>query len=159
MGNWFVVRTRLRWEKRVNLLLIDKGIEAFCPLLKVKNQWSDRVRTIEKPLLKSYVFVKINENQLTDVRLTEGVINFVYRKGKMVVVKEKTIHGIKQVQQSYRQIRVIEDSSSTDQASQQHQSEVTGNSVVLFIDSLNVRLFASESQDQGKAVPTDKNHS
>jgi transcription antitermination factor NusG len=158
MSSWFVVRTRPRWEKRVNLLLTEKGIETFCPLLKVKNQWSDRVRIIEKPLLKSYVFVKINDSQLTDVRLTEGVINFVYRNGKLVIVKEKSIKGIKNVQQSYKQIGVIEDSLSVDQAGQPSRSEEPGSNVVLFIDGLNVRLFASEGYHQSTAA-TDKNHS
>ena len=63
MSNWSVIKTRSRWEKKVARLLKQKGIDTFCPLLKAKRQWSDRVKTIEQPLLKSYVFVKVAEDQ------------------------------------------------------------------------------------------------
>jgi transcription antitermination factor NusG len=55
---WYAVYTRPRWEKKVAALLLHKGIESYCPLNKVRRRWSDRTKTIEEPLFKSYVFVK-----------------------------------------------------------------------------------------------------
>ena len=75
--------------------LLQKGIESFCPVQRVKRQWSDRVKTIEEPLFRSCIFVKITTGQRTDVRLTEGALNFVYRDGKPLVVKEKDIRVLK----------------------------------------------------------------
>ena len=108
MSNWSVIRTRSRWEKKVAALLVQKGIETYCPLQKARSQWSDRVKTIEKPLLKTYVFAKVDDSRRTDVRLTEGVINFVYRNGKPVLVKEKLIQGIQHFQTAHTHVEVIE---------------------------------------------------
>ena len=60
---WYAVYTKPRWEKKVNSLLLQKGIEVYCPLNKVRRKWSDRIKTIEEPLFKSYVFVKIKDEE------------------------------------------------------------------------------------------------
>lgn len=93
------------------LLLQQQGLESFCPLQRARHQWSDRVKTVEKPLLKSYVFVKVAEDQRTAVRLTEGVVNFVNRNGKPVMIKDKTIQDIRQFQENYPEISVVETNS------------------------------------------------
>lgn len=72
-------------------LLEEKGIESYCPLNKVRRKWSDRIKIVEEPLFKSYVFVKVTEEERTQVRMTDGVINFVYWNGKPAIVKEKEI--------------------------------------------------------------------
>ena len=92
---WFALYTKPRWEKKVNQLLTEKGVECYCPLNKVKRQWSDRVKIIHEPLIKSYVFVKVEDSDRSLVRLTNGVINFVYWNGKPAIVKEKEIQTIK----------------------------------------------------------------
>jgi transcription antitermination factor NusG len=58
---WFAIYTRPRWEKKVHKLLEEKGIECYCPLNKVHRKWSDRIKIVEEPLFKSYVFVKLTE--------------------------------------------------------------------------------------------------
>jgi transcription antitermination factor NusG len=95
MAKWFAIYTKPRWEKKVNQLLTDKGVECYCPLNKVKRKWSDRTKTIEEPIFKSYVFVKVTEEERIKVRLTSGVVNFVYWNGKPAVVREKEIQTIK----------------------------------------------------------------
>jgi len=92
---WFALYTKPRWEKKVNTLLNDKGVECYCPLNRVKRKWTDRIKTIEEPLFKSYVFVKIDDTERTKVRLTNGVINFVYWNQKPAIVKEREIETIK----------------------------------------------------------------
>lgn len=97
MGKWFVIYTRKGWERKVNRQLSDKGIENFCPVIKVKRQWSDRIKTLEEPAFRSYIFVKILPDQRTEVRLTEGVVNFLRRNGKPILVKEKEINVLKEL--------------------------------------------------------------
>lgn len=92
---WFAVYTRPRWEKKVFKLLQEKGIETYCPLNKLHRKWSDRMKIVEEPLFKSYVFVKVNEEEKTSVRMTQGVVNFVYWLGKPAIIKEKEIEVIK----------------------------------------------------------------
>ncbi len=103
---WLAVYTRPRWEKKVNQLLAEKGVESYCPLNKVRRKWSDRVKVVEEPLFKSYVFVKVNEEDRSDVRMTSGVINFVYWQGKPAVIKEKEITAIKRFLDEYENVEV-----------------------------------------------------
>lgn len=101
---WLAVYTRPRWEKKVNQLLQEKGTESYCPLNKIKRKWSDRVKVIEEPLFKSYVFVKISDEERTQVRMTTGVVNFVYWNGKPAVIKEKEIATIRRFLDEYENV-------------------------------------------------------
>jgi len=103
---WLAIYTRPRWEKKVNLLLQEKGVESYCPLNKVRRKWSDRVKIIEEPLFKSYVFVKVSDEEKTTVRMTTGVMNFVYWNKKPAIIKEKEILTIKRFLDEYRDVHV-----------------------------------------------------
>ena len=92
---WFAVYTKPRTEKKVNGILTLKGIESWCPLQKVERQWSDRKKIIEDPIFKSYVFVRIQNNQRLSVLQTQGVLNFVHFLGKPAVIKDEEIALIK----------------------------------------------------------------
>ena len=105
-NKWLAVYTRPRWEKKVNNLLIEKGLECYCPLNKVRRKWSDRVKIVEEPLFKSYVFVKVNDEDRTRVRMTPGAINFVYWDGKPAIIKEKEIIAIKRFLNEYENVEV-----------------------------------------------------
>ena len=103
---WLAIYSRPRWEKKVAQLLSEKGLESYCPLNKVRRKWSDRVKLVEEPLFKSYIFVKVNDEDRTEVRMTPGVINFVYWDGKPAVVKEKEINTIKNFLNEYENVEV-----------------------------------------------------
>ena len=103
---WLAIYSRPRWEKKVNQLLREKGLESYCPLNKVRRKWSDRVKLVEEPLFKSYVFVKIDDDERTAVRMTPGVVNFVYWDGKPAVIKEKEINAIKRFLNEYENVEV-----------------------------------------------------
>ena len=64
------------------------------------------MKVVEEPLFKSYVFVKVNEEDRTAVRMTPGVINFVYWEGKPAVIKEKEINAIKRFLNEYENVEV-----------------------------------------------------
>ncbi len=101
---WLAVYTRPRWEKKVNKLFVEKGLESYCPLNKVRRKWSDRIKLVEEPLFKSYVFVKVSEEDRAIVRMTTGAINFVYWNGKPAVVKEREINAIKNFLDEYENV-------------------------------------------------------
>jgi transcription antitermination factor NusG len=101
---WLAIYTRPRWEKKVNQLLLEKGLESYCPLNKVRRKWSDRIKLIEEPLFKSYVFVKVSEEDRAAVRMTNGAINFVYWQGKPAIIKEKEIVAIKKFLDEYENV-------------------------------------------------------
>lgn len=104
---WYAVYTKSRWEKKVYRLLMEKGIESYCPLNKVYRKWSDRMKVVEEPLFKSYVFVRVTEAEKVLVRMTNGVMNFVYWLGKPAVVKDKEIQTIKLFLRDYEEVEAI----------------------------------------------------
>jgi len=101
---WLAIYTRPRWEKKVNSLLREKGVESYCPLNKVRRKWSDRVKVVEEPLFKSYVFVKVSDDDRSKVRMTPGAINFVYWDGKPAVIREKEIVAIRRFLDEYENV-------------------------------------------------------
>lgn len=105
---WHAVYTRPRWEKKVNETLLRKGIESYCPLNKVRRKWSDRIKVVEEPLFKSYVFVKVDDLNRIDVRMTDGVINFVYWNGKPAIIKEHEVLRIKKFLNEYENVQLVQ---------------------------------------------------
>lgn len=94
---WQVIYTRHKWEKKVDQLLKQQGINSYCPVKTVKNQWADRVKTVDLPLFNSYVFVKVNLKEELCVRQTYGVINFIYFMGKPATIRETEIEKIREL--------------------------------------------------------------
>ncbi|TAG14384.1 MAG: UpxY family transcription antiterminator [Sphingobacteriia bacterium] len=92
---WYALYTKPRWEKKIDTVLIRKGVECWCPLQKVERQWSDRKKVVEEPLFKSYVFVYIDITERAKVLMTDGVLNFVYYLGKPAIIKEVEVNNIK----------------------------------------------------------------
>lgn len=105
---WLAIYTKPRWEKKVANLLTQKGIETYCPLNKVRRKWSDRIKLVEEPLFKSYVFVRIADEGRASVRMTDGVINFVYWNGKPAVVRDKEILVIRRFLDEYENVQVLQ---------------------------------------------------
>lgn len=92
---WYAVYTKPRWEKKINAVLEKKGIECWCPLQKIQRQWSDRKKMVEEPLFKSYVFVRISEQERLRVLQTDGILNFVFYLSKPAIIRDEEINSIK----------------------------------------------------------------
>jgi transcription antitermination factor NusG len=76
----------------------------YCPLNKVRRKWSDRIKLVEEPLFKSYVFVRISEKEELDVKAVPGVLNFVYWLGKPAKIKAQDIERIKRFLKEYSEV-------------------------------------------------------
>ena len=92
---WYAVYTNSRAEKRVHERLLEQGVESFLPLQKTLRQWSDRKKLVERPLISSYVFVKIIQREYFTVRKTEGVVKFIMIQGKPVPIPEEQIDNLR----------------------------------------------------------------
>jgi len=165
---WYAIYTRPRWEKKVNLLLAEKGVESYCPLNKVKRKWSDRLKIVEEPLFKSYVFVKIDDGEKTVVRMTHGVVNFVYWNKKPAIVKEKEIQTIKRFLDEHENIQVyakelkLNDRVRITSGSLMDQEgrvvDVRHKVVKVAIDSLGYILVAFIDRSKLTSVQSKSNH-
>lgn len=161
---WLAVYTRPRWEKKVNQLLAEKGVERYCPLNKVRRKWSDRVKVVEEPLFKSYVFVKVDDEDRTGVRMTPGVINFVYWQGKPAVIKEKEINAIKRFLDEYENVEVkpidlkvnerVKITTGPLMDQEGRVLEVKNKKAMVAIDSLGYVLIASVDKTKLASVKT-----
>ena len=124
-------------------------------------KWSDRVKLVEEPLFKSYVFVKVNEEQRTPVRMTDGVINFVYWDGKPAVIKEREIDSIRKFLDEYENVQLIKLDVQQDQKvritagpfmnQEGKVIEVKNKSAKILIESLRCLLVADI--DKNKLLP------
>ena len=103
---WYALYTRPRWEKKVNDLLTRKGMEAYCPLNRVRRRWTDRTKIVQIPLFTSYVFVHITEAEKGEVRFTDGVVNFVYWERKPAIIRNEEIELIKKFLRDYEDVEV-----------------------------------------------------
>jgi transcription antitermination factor NusG len=91
---WYALYTKPRWEKKIDAQLKKKGVVCWCPLQKIEKQWTDRKKLIEEPLFRSYVFVHIDDSETAKVKMTDGVLNFVFYLGKPAVIRDEEIDMI-----------------------------------------------------------------
>ncbi len=92
--NWLVVYTKNNHEKKVSRMFLEKNIEFYLPLQKIKRKWSDRVKTIEVPLFNGIIFVKNNISK-EELYMTSGVSYILQRNNKIQLVKSFEIENIK----------------------------------------------------------------
>jgi len=104
---WLVIYTRPRWEKKVDMLLQRQGIESYCPLKQVQNQWADRKKEVSLPLFSSYVFVRVNLREEGLVLYCLGVMGYVYYMQHPAVVSDTVIEEIKRNLAIYKDVEVI----------------------------------------------------
>lgn len=93
--NWFVLCVKRRQEKKVADALRNLKTEVYCPLIKETRQWSDRKKTVETPLFKSYVFVLLAEKDRHLAFEVPGVIRYLFWMGQPAVVRDDEINTIK----------------------------------------------------------------
>ena len=103
---WFAVYTNPRAEKLVYSRFQEESIESFLPLQKTYRRWSDRKKLIMKPLLSSYVFVKVVPKEFIKVYKTIGVVKFVSFEGQPVAIPQKQIDNLRLIVDSDADIEV-----------------------------------------------------
>lgn len=101
--NWYALYTRSRYEKKLHKDLLMRGVESYLPLKTEKRKWSDRVKVIEEPLLKGYLFVKVSNREYFDVVNNPGAVCYVAFEGKAASIPQKQIEDLKQFVDHYNE--------------------------------------------------------
>ena len=91
---WYVLYTASRAEKAVEKQLTTSGAEVFLPLYKEKRKWSDRIKVVESPLYRSYIFIHCTRHQLSKYASVKGVARVVYWCGEPATVKDSEIEEV-----------------------------------------------------------------
>lgn len=93
--NWYAIFTKPRAEKKVLQRMLENDIDAFLPLTKTIRQWSDRKKTVELPLISSYVFVNLEEKELFKTLPIPGTVNVLKHLGKPAKIRDEEIENLK----------------------------------------------------------------
>ena len=92
---WFVLYTKPNFEIKVAQSILKIGMESYCPVYNQIKQYSDRKKKVQKPLIPSYVFVKINDKYREKVFEIGGVVRYLFWLGKPAEVREEEIELLK----------------------------------------------------------------
>lgn len=98
---WYALYVHSRAEKKVHSQLLNRGYESYLPLVVKMKKWTDRMKKVEEPLFKSYLFVRADERKFYEVMEIPGVTKFVSFEKKPVVVPENQITAIKKYCDDY----------------------------------------------------------
>ena len=93
---WYAVYTDSRAEKKVLQELMKKDIDCYLPLKIEKKQWSDRIKVVENPLIRGYIFVNVSNREYYDVLITRGARRYVCFEGNPTAIPENQIKDLKQ---------------------------------------------------------------
>ena len=92
--NWYVLYTKPKNEKKVAERLTAGGYKVYCPLHKVKRQWSDRVKIIEEPLFKGYLFIQVEDHKRDQVFSFPGTVRYLFWLRRPALVRDAEIKTI-----------------------------------------------------------------
>lgn len=92
---WYAAYTKSRTEKKVLARLTDNGFEAYLPILRKRHQWSDRLKWVEEPLIRSYIFIRANEKEYYDAINTPGLVCYVTFEGKAAPIPDWQIDTLR----------------------------------------------------------------
>lgn len=95
MEQWYVLKVRQGYEKKVTEGLTKMDIQVYCPIVKEVRFWSDRKKTVETPLIKSYVFIKSTEKNRSMAFSVHGVERYLFWLGKPAIVRNEEIEVLK----------------------------------------------------------------
>ena len=94
MKSWFVLYVRSNTEKKVAVRLKEQGFTVFCPTKIEEHQWSDRIKKVEVPYFRSYVFVECEEQEIAKVLQTTGVVRRLSWLGNPAIIYDKEMQEV-----------------------------------------------------------------
>lgn len=89
--NWYILIVKPNHEIKVATKLTALNFEVYCPLIEETKVWSDRKKTLNVPLFKSYVFVRLIEKERQSVFVVPGIIRYLFWLGKPALVRNDEI--------------------------------------------------------------------
>ena len=97
MKNWIAVYTKARHEKTVLSLFEENNIESYLPMVRQKHRWSDRMKWVDTPIFKSYIFARIELKNHLNVLQTRGVHNIVKFQNNIAIIPDLQIANLKKM--------------------------------------------------------------
>lgn len=93
-NQWHIIYVREKWEKKTTTFLQKKGIEFFCPVLKPEHNLHHSKSSSGEAVLAGYIFVKLNTEELNNLKATPGVLNIIYWLDKPVSIRDEDMSAL-----------------------------------------------------------------
>lgn len=96
-STWFALQV---WAGREHLSarhLQLRGYETFLPCCRERRQWSDRVKTIERPLFSGYLFCRLHANFAAQMITAPAVIRIIGGSDGPIPVPEQEIESVRRI--------------------------------------------------------------
>jgi transcription antitermination factor NusG len=93
-ADWFGIRVKSRCESRAHDELLLRGFETFLPLCSVRRRWSDRVKTLDVPMFRGYLFCRFAMEDRVRVLNATGVAQIVGCGSTPVPISEAEIRSV-----------------------------------------------------------------
>ena len=90
---------RFQGRKKSTSGIDQKNIDCYLPLKIERKQWSDRIKVVENPLIRGYIFVNVSNREYYEVLITQGVRRYVCFEGSATAIPETQINDLKQFMQ------------------------------------------------------------
>lgn len=106
---WYAVRTYNCRERVVAKSFASQNIRYYLPLLTKKRRWSDRIKTIQVPLFKNYLFVKISSahEDFWKVICTPGVTGILSNEKAPLAIDDKEIEAVEFMVANMVKLKVV----------------------------------------------------
>lgn len=92
---WFALYVRVRHERKVEIQLAGKGLEAFLPSCMSRRKWSDRCKDVDLPLFPGYVFCRMTVADRVGVLSAHGVVRIVGFGSQYIPVDDAEIVALR----------------------------------------------------------------
>lgn len=94
---WYALHIRSNAEKKAQELLQQRHIPEYLPLYTEKRRWTDRTKTIERPVFPGYLFARFDpEMQKRDILAVPGVLRILGAPDP-IAVKDDEIENIRRL--------------------------------------------------------------
>ena len=94
MTHWYAVYTREGCEPKVAEILSRKNIQNYCPVVRSTKKLTNGKKVALEPLFNSYVFVKMDQNDLYKLKSIDRIISVVHWLQKPAIIKDIEIEMI-----------------------------------------------------------------
>ena len=94
---WYVVYTRAQHEKKLHEDLKRLSVKSYLPLIMTVSFWSDRKKTISRPLFPNYLFVRISNREYLWLAGHPKVIGFVKAGDELSVVRDDVFEAMMRI--------------------------------------------------------------
>jgi transcription antitermination factor NusG len=99
---WYALYTKPRHEVKAAIEMDACGIKYYLPMVTRVKQWSDRKKRVKEPLIRSYIFVRVSEQERVLALQLNSIIRCVSERGIPAKIPDNQMNNfIRFIQDGY----------------------------------------------------------